>query len=279
MRLAHRVVRITSLGIVSLAFATSAALAAHVAPVLPLTAMSNHSHEKFTPTVFPAADLSSINFAFADLTNCTFSPGTNLAGANFTGAKLQNASLAGCVIDNANFLGADLSFAVLPCGDNTSFRGAILTGATAPSPCSNCLFGSPNLKDACTVGDVPTLCLTSVPFRGVVAGVVFDDLNSNGTLDFGEPGIPGVPVTVTDQLGSQFLVTDSRGAYAHVSTAAAPASSQVGPLPVGRILAGPTSFNVNLAGCRTGHGLNYPTVDLATPATRSSFGQLKLIYR
>jgi uncharacterized protein YjbI with pentapeptide repeats len=228
--------------------------------------------------VFPAADLSFINLAFADLTNCTFAPGTNLTGANFTGARLVNANLSGCILDNANFRGADLSFAVLACVGGADFRGANLTGVNAPAGCAQCVV-NPNLKDQCTLGDPPALCMLSAPFRGIVAGVVFNDLNSNGTLDLGEPGLPGVPVQVTDAVGPNPVVTDSRGAYLFVSTAPAPATAQVGPLPVGYILTGAPSVNANLAICRSGQSLNFSATTPATPTVRSSFGQLKMVYR
>src|SRR5262245_49831344 len=51
-----------------------------------------------------------------------------------------------------------------------------------------------------------------------VSGVVFSDFNDDGEVDFGEQGIPGVPITLTgtDDLGhavSLGQTTDSSGAY------------------------------------------------------------------
>jgi hypothetical protein len=50
---------------------------------------------------------------------------------------------------------------------------------------------------------------------GVVAGTVYEDSNGNGIQDPGEPGIPGVTVTVTDMYGTDYtLTTDDNGNYA-----------------------------------------------------------------
>ncbi len=47
-----------------------------------------------------------------------------------------------------------------------------------------------------------------------VTGVVYSDLNNNGTQDPGEPGLAGVPVTITPTTGSPVVVTtDSNGNY------------------------------------------------------------------
>ncbi|MEE9493641.1 MAG: SdrD B-like domain-containing protein, partial [Gammaproteobacteria bacterium] len=49
---------------------------------------------------------------------------------------------------------------------------------------------------------------------GTVNGIVYNDLNGNGSQDSGEPGIAGVTVTITDSgSGIQTLTTDSNGAY------------------------------------------------------------------
>ena len=53
------------------------------------------------------------------------------------------------------------------------------------------------------------------PQIGTIAGVVYEDLNGNGNQDPGEPGIPGVTVTITDIFGVMTpLVTDANGNYA-----------------------------------------------------------------
>ncbi|MFN8498618.1 MAG: SdrD B-like domain-containing protein [Anaerolineae bacterium] len=51
--------------------------------------------------------------------------------------------------------------------------------------------------------------------NGNVTGTVFNDLNGNGTQDPGEPGIPGVTVTLKDPSGNPVgtTTTDASGNY------------------------------------------------------------------
>ncbi len=65
------------------------------------------------------------------------------------------------------------------------------------------------LPDAITVtGDNPP------EESGDIAGHVFDDLDGNGVLDIGEPGLAGVSVTVTDSASTVHSVsTDANGDY------------------------------------------------------------------
>ena len=264
-----------------LTLSPSLAFAGHVPPVLPLTGNSNHSHEKHTGTNFPAANLSFIDLSFADLSNCTFAAGTDLSGANFTGANLTNANLSGCNIDNATFRGANLSFAALPCGGNVDFRQTILTGAIAPGGmCPQCAI-TPNVRDQCTVGDILSLCMSTGPFRAVVAGVVFDDANNNGVLDFGEAGIGGVTINVSTQGGPFAAATDSRGGFGGVANVAGPGSATLNAatLPAGAVLQGSPLKNFDVTACRSAQALNYPVRIQPTPTSGSTFGRLKTIYR
>jgi hypothetical protein len=181
----------------------SIASAAHVAGVLPLSSSPNHSHEKFTPMLFPSGDYSNYDFSFADLSNCAFAGPTNLTGASFHGANLTNVNFSACTLNMADFRGANLTFANLPCVGGADFRGAILTSAVGGGEgCFNCLtYGSSLIDFNCTVLPSTTMCLLPAPFRGIVAGVVFSDLNLNGTLDLGEPGVPGASVNIRVRSG------------------------------------------------------------------------------
>ena len=65
-----------------------------------------------------------------------------------------------------------------------------------------------------TSTSTPTLMLTPEP--GTVSGVVFDDMNGNGTQDTGESGVYGVAVSVYDGTGTTFIAsttTDGDGNY------------------------------------------------------------------
>jgi pentapeptide repeat protein len=262
-----------------LAVTASLATAAHVAPVLPLSSGANHSNEKFSPTSFPAGNYSNYIFDGADLTNCSFAAGTNLTGASFWGAKLVNTSFSGCTLDLASFLGADLSFAVLPCMGGASFKGAILTGVTAGgNGCASCFNIGPNLTDGCTVNPSVNLCMTSGSFRGLVSGVVFDDQNSNGTPDVGEPGVPGAALNVVVNGLPSVGGTDSRGGYFIPFTNAGAGTVTV-TLPAGYTLVGSPSRGFDSASCRSGQGLNFPAHNQVTPAHRSTFGRVKALYR
>ena len=278
MRLPRLLLRSPLLCTLLLAVSASLASAAHMAPVLPLSSSPNHSHEKFSPTVFPAGAYSNFDFSFADLTNCAFPAGTNLSGASFRGANLSFATFAaGCNLDQADFRGANLTNASLPCMGGADFRGAILTGVVGGGTgCGGCgLFGS-NLTDNCTTAPLPSLCFTTSAFRGLVAGVVFADLNLNGTLDFGEPGVPGASVNLPAiPFGTP---TDSRGAYFAFATTQAVGTVSV-TLPVGWTLSGPAVQNYNLATCRSAQGLNFPATSQVVPALRSTFSRVKSIYR
>jgi len=281
MRMPRLLLRTLLLCSVALMATATLAAAAHVPGVLPLTASANHSNEKFSPTVFPVGTYTGYSFAGADLSNCTFLPGTILKGANFEGAKLTNVNFNGCVLDQATFVGADLSFAVLPCFGGGSLRGAILTGVTAGgNACSGCFSFGSNLIDQCTVNATGlNLCLSTGGFRGLISGVVFDDLNSNGLLDLGEPGVPGANVTIAlSPSGGASGTTDPRGGYFFQSASVALGSVTV-TLPVGYTLAGSPSQSFNLAVCRSTQAIHFPTHSQVTPAQKSTFGRVKALYR
>ena len=54
----------------------------------------------------------------------------------------------------------------------------------------------------------------AAPFAGSISGTAFEDSDGNGTRDTGEPGLVGVTVTATDNLGNtQTATTDSSGNY------------------------------------------------------------------
>ena len=279
MRLSRLLIRSTLLAIASLAVTASFATAAHVPGVLPLTASSDHSNEKFNSVSFPVGNYSNYVFAGADLSNCSFAPGTNLTGAIFWGAKLTNTNFAGCILDLASFVGADLSFAALPCMGGANFRGAILTGVTAGGTgCAGCINFGPNTMDACTVNPGVNLCTASTTFRGLVSGVVFIDGNSNGQLDLGEQGLPGAIVNVVVTPFATGGSTDPNGGFFFISPNSGTGTLSV-TLPVGYVHAGPGLQPLNLANCRSSQGINFPVTTPPVPAVRSTFGRVKAIYR
>jgi hypothetical protein len=263
----------------SLAVTASLAAAAHVPPVLPLATSMNHTNERFSPTAFPTGVYTNYSFDGADLTNCSFGVGSNLTGASFRGAKLLNTNFGGCALDVASFLGADLTNSTLPCMGGASFKGAILTGVNAGGTgCAGCInFGS-NLTDACTVNPSVNLCLAGGAFRGLVSGVVFDDQNSNGQLDLGEPGVPGASVNVTVAPSSDGGTTDSRGGYFFVIMNGGTGTVNI-TLPAGYTLADAPGKSIDLGVCRSSQGLNFAAHGQVTAARRSTFGRVKALYR
>jgi hypothetical protein len=279
MRLPRPLLRTILPCAILLAVTASLAAAAHVPGVLPLTSSSNHSNEKFNGVAFPAGNYSNYDFAGADLTNCTFSPGSNLTGAIFWGAKLQNTNFSGCTLDLASFAGADLSFAVLPCMGGANFRGAILTGVNAGGTgCAGCVNFGPNVTDACTVNPGVNLCTGAGTVRGLVSAVVFIDQNTNGQLDLGEQGVPGATVIVSLTSGGGSGPTDANGGFFLISPGAGTGGISV-TLPAGYIHTGPGSQSLNLAICRSGQALIFPVSTPPVPAIRSTFGRVKAIYR
>jgi hypothetical protein len=99
----------------------------------------------------------------------------------------------------------DLGTAADPGGNTININGA---GAFAQNTTSTPIAA---------VGD--TFTVNGAPFApGSLSGVVWEDFNNDGQVDFGERGIGGVTITLTgtDDLGnpvSQSLLTDSDGAY------------------------------------------------------------------
>ena len=262
---------------IALALAASLATASHVAPVLPLSSSSNHAHEKFTPGEFPVGNYSNFDFSFADLSNCTFAAGTNLSGASFRGANLTSTNFKGCNLDRADFSGANLTNAFVPCMGGGRFNGAILTGAVGGGRgCAGCGQWGPNLADESAVGPLPALCLAAQGFGCLVAGVVFSDLNQNGQLDFGEPGVPGASVYIS--AGPPQARTDARGSFS-VPWAEASHGLVGVTLPEGWELTGPAVLPYNLAEGRSAQQLYFPAIAVETPAQHTTFGQVKALYR
>ncbi len=65
--------------------------------------------------------------------------------------------------------------------------------------------------------------LTGIAVAGTISGTVFDDKNGNGEQDTGEPGLTGVTVTGTDNLGN--VVTATTNSSGNYSLASLPGSS------------------------------------------------------
>ncbi|MBO4210336.1 pentapeptide repeat-containing protein [Micromonospora echinofusca] len=102
------------------------------------------------------ADLTSANLAATDLTRTTLDgavlDGCAAARANFKGARLVGARLKGARMTGANFDDADLSGEVdllTASLDDTSFRGAVLTGARLEeADLLNCDLSHADLSEA-----------------------------------------------------------------------------------------------------------------------------------
>ncbi|WP_373420721.1 SdrD B-like domain-containing protein [Nonlabens tegetincola] len=62
---------------------------------------------------------------------------------------------------------------------------------------------------------------------GTVTGVVYNDVNGNGTQDAGEPGIENVEVTITGQCRSSSNRSDGCNRSLHGSKVAAPGTASV----------------------------------------------------
>lgn len=79
--------------------------------------------------------------------------------------------------------------------------------------------------------------------KGVIQGVVFDDLNSNGSQDAGEPGVPGATITRDD---GATVASDSHGAYQFVDVEPDSYSLAI-TLPSGYVAGGATTRSVNVS--------------------------------
>lgn len=112
------------------------------------------------------------------------------------------------------------------------------------------------------VGLFPVRVLAGA-MAGAISGTTFDDLNANGTREVGEPGLAGITVLATDNLGNTVTTTtDSSGNYTLASLPGTEARVEFGP-PVSPVsapndqyvhsVAGGTSVQfVSLTGNQTG---------------------------
>jgi hypothetical protein len=109
---------------------------------------------------------------------------------------------------------------------------------------------------------------------------VYQDVNLNGMLDFGEPGVAGVSVTVTGTPGGT-QSTNARGVYGLINTIAGPGSVtvNVATLPSGWVLTDPPVRTFDLGNCRSAQELNFAAKDTQTGVKQSTFGRLKMLYR
>jgi hypothetical protein len=120
----------------------------------------------------------------------------------------------------------------------------------------------------------PASAQTTCPASGGVCGTVFNDVNHDGIQEAGEPGLPGVEVTVTDSTtNTTFPVfTDANGFY---QTYVAPGDTVTTSVVV------PTGYQVSLVPsscisiCSNGvltNGQSATTVIVAFGGTTSNFG-------
>lgn len=93
-------------------------------------AQKNCANVVGTKVEWPGADLSNMDFSFAQLTGVDLR-GVNAANTNFAGANLSGANLAGANLSGANLSGADLPGADLTNADlsGANLRGTVFTGA------------------------------------------------------------------------------------------------------------------------------------------------------
>ena len=69
-----------------------------------------------------------------------------------------------------------------------------------------------------STGDTAFASVTvTVVEKGTVTGIVYEDLNDNGTQDNGEPGLADANITITDSKGNTYNVTtDVNGSYSQI---------------------------------------------------------------
>ncbi|MBF0478216.1 MAG: pilus assembly protein N-terminal domain-containing protein [Candidatus Omnitrophica bacterium] len=83
---------------------------------------------------------------------------------------------------------------------------------------------------------------------GRIEGYVFKDLNSNGSREYNEPGLPNVKI----KIGRKQVKTDKNGHYfGKIRAKLVTVSIDVGSLPPGYVLSTPNTKTVNLAAYKT----------------------------
>ena len=126
-----------------------------------------------------------------------------------------------------------------------------------------------------SIAAAPASAQTGCPASAGICGTVFDDVNHDGIQQAGEPGLPGVEVTVTDSTtNTTFPVfTDASGFYQatdvnagdRVTTSVVvPTGSQISPVP-------PSCISICNNGVLT-NGQSATTVVVVGGGTSANFG-------
>jgi len=87
---------------------------------------------------------------------------------------------------------------------------------------------------------------TTVPWDEAIAGIVFEDLNRDGELDPGEPGIPDVVITLTGATEALTTTTDSGGGYSFLDLTVGETYTVTQTLPEGYFATTSTSVSLQL---------------------------------
>jgi len=121
-----------------------------------------------------------------------------------------------------------------------------------------------------TIIDPLTLQPTTPPINGTISGTVYSDSNKNRKLDNGEPGVPGVTVTLTGPNGTTNATTSSTGAYSFNNLTAGVYTLSSPPAASGESLETTSPLSVTLVSGQNATGENFgyiinTTVKYKTP--------------
>jgi hypothetical protein len=121
----------------------------------------------------------------------------------------------------------------------------------------------------------PASAQTGCPQSGGVCGTVFNDVNHDGIQQAGEPGLPGVEVTVTDSTTNTTfpLFTDANGFYQSTDVAAVDTVTTSVVVPTGYQVSPVPSSCISI--CNNGvltNGQSATTVVVAGSGTSANFG-------
>jgi hypothetical protein len=181
---------------------------------------------------------------------------------NFSGTPMQSTFASGGFLGGLLRVGSD--------GCIYAPQGRMAGGSSGVRYGDNAVGPNDSIVRICA-DFVPSPGVANVqwsPEPGSISGSAFSDWNRSGVRDAGEPGLAGVPISLSgSNTGS--ATTDGNGGYA-VPDVASGLYSVSAPVTVGSLSGNPTPLAVTLGSGEHRVGVDFPYTDSTLPACTSS---------